>query len=238
MNDRQARALASGSDALAGARGLKNPPDTVRAAIADLETIVKLATAASIQQLSAELGVGSPRKAIEQAKLALRKKHMVPISSNGKTLLKGYPGIVASLRMPKLKDSAEDHVKAAARFHEVVAPHKAVFIKSKKFNKNFLKELDAAAAALARLAAEPTLGRQRHTQTTSDVRSMVKAVRQAVADLDAQIQAAYFGDRVTLALWRGQKKVKRKVGRPTKRQAEARSRRRLDEPRSDQPPPA
>jgi predicted DNA-binding protein (UPF0251 family) len=225
MNDRQARAIASGDDALAFARGLRNPPAIVQVAMRDLETILNLARAATVQQHSAGVSVGGPRKAIANALTTLRKKHLAPIVSHGKTLLEGYPGIDESLKMPPLKASVEEHIEAAKRIREAVAPHKAIFIRQKKHSSTFIRELDAAILTLEKLNETPDLGRSRHSQTTSDVKDMVKAVRQAVADLGAQIESAYFGQRHILAQWHNGKRIKRKVGRPTRRQAEAKKNR-------------
>src|SRR4051812_28131543 len=143
MNDRQTRAIASGDDALACARNLPNRPPTVQVAMRDLETILNLARAAIIQQHSAGVSVSGPRRATANALATLRKKHLAPIVSHGTTLLKGYPGIEESLKMPPLKASVDEQIKAAERIREAVAPHRAIFIKQKKHSSTFIKELDA-----------------------------------------------------------------------------------------------
>jgi hypothetical protein len=162
-----------------------------------------------------------PGNNVRAAKSHLRTMHLKPIAESGPRLLAGLPGIRDSLRMPIAKASVDLHVEAAQRFADNVRPHAKVFWKA-GFSRTFLKELDQAARALTKAAADPTSVIAAYSQSTDRVADEIRRGRDLIRELDSAFMAESQRDDILMLGWGRAKRIPARVGRPPKSRPKSR----------------
>src|SRR2546423_5998172 len=144
MNNRQSRVTSAAESAVVFVKTLKAPPARVTEAAKRLHTAVRATFNAHVKQLGAKASLNRPRYSVNQAKTILLRKHLDPIAADGLEMLAGLPGIEESLRVPRIKDAPETHLKAAERVRRIAEEHEREFIDERNYGENFLEKFDGA----------------------------------------------------------------------------------------------
>jgi hypothetical protein len=221
MNDRQGRVIGAAKSGVVFVRGLKNPPPRVVAAAARLESAVDNVGAAELKQIGAKVRRKRPRYSVGRAKTILLRKHLDPIAADGLEMFAGIPGLQDSLRVPRIKDPPEQHLKAAERVRRIAEEHQQELIAQRDYSENFLDKFDAAVRDLEAAArVDRGAARAKYTRATELVADEIAALRRAFDALDTRMTEAYLDDPRTLALWRRASRVHAKTGRPKKRKSD------------------
>lgn len=222
MNNRQSRVTRGAEAAVTFVSTLKKPPSRITEAARRLEAAVGDVRAAELKQLGAKHSRGAPRYSVNRVKTILLRKHLDPIAADGLEIFAGLPGIEDSLRVPRIKDAPEQHLKAAERMRRVAEEHEQEFITERNYNENFLQKFDAAVRDLEAAArVDRSAGGAKYTRATEDVKEAIARVRRAFDVLDTRILEAYLDDDNILELWRQKRRVPAKTGRPRKRKPRA-----------------
>lgn len=221
MNNRQQRVIDAAESSALWARGLENAPLRVTKAAERLQEAVDEAGAASAAQLNARNARRAPRCNVTLAKTILIKKHLQPIATDGIVLLAGLPGIKETLRIPRIKDGPDAHLKAAERLRRVAEEHEQEFIRERHYRENFLERFDKAVDDL-RAAAQVDRGsaRAKYSRTTKEVENELTHLRAEFNALESTIIEAYMEDRTVLETWRQVSRIKAKTGRPRRRRGD------------------
>jgi hypothetical protein len=223
MNNRQERVIAAARKSVGWVRDLKNAPVRVTEAAERLEVALDEASDARQAQIDARNYRKAPILSITAAKTILVKKHLHPIATDGLELFAGLPGIEETLRIPRIKDGPDAHLKAADRVRRVAEEHEQEFINARNYRENFLELFDEAVGDLQAAArVDRGLARAEYSRATMDVKNELTRVRRAFDALDARIIEAYLEDSTLLETWRQVSRVKAKTGRPRKRKSQAR----------------
>ena len=218
MNDRESRVIEGAKSGVRFARRLNDAPRRVTEAATRVETAVSFAKATLEKQRGAKSSRRAPRHSVNRAKTILLRKHLHPIAADGLVLFGGLPGIEESLRLPRIKDKPETHLKAAERVRRIAEEHEQEFITQRDYSENFLEKFDGAVQDLeTALKVDAGWARAQYTRATRDMKSAITAVRQALDALDARMIESYLDDRDTLRQWRWESRVPAKLGRPKKR---------------------
>jgi hypothetical protein len=216
MNARQLRACASIQTAVSCLNQLRTVPPPVIELREQLQAAGKRIRDASVAQYMGGTRLGARGTKISQLSDALRVQHLLPVCRRGRLLLKGLPGIEDALRVPHARDSDELLLAAAKRIASAVAPHAKAFRKA-KFRSDFIKRLEAAAAALQAATAVPNVARTKRSLATIAVRDEISHAREIIAAIDSLIAAEFHGDPGVVARWRKAKRIGGRIGRPPKR---------------------
>jgi hypothetical protein len=218
MNNRQSRLIAAAKNALGWVLKLANAPSRVTQAAKRLQQALDVASTAEAEQRQAKNSRKSPRYSVSEAKTILVKKHLAPIAADGLEMFAGLPGIKETLKIPRIKDAPEAHLKAAERVRRVAEEHEEEYIKEGEYSDNFLQQFDKAVRDLEAAArVDRGSARAKYTRATDDLEDQIGGVRRAFDVLDTRMVEAYLGDRYTLEVWRRVSRVKAKTGRPKKR---------------------
>ena len=135
---------------------LRNPcfhTATIKPLRADLDRTVKTIAELYAAQNNAALELRGDGLSVAALKLQLRKKHLLPISRRAKLLLKGYPGIEESVRVPHKRGSVQMHVDATKRMTKALRPHVREFV-AVGLSKSFLVDCERAARVLKETRCE------------------------------------------------------------------------------------
>ena len=172
------------------------------------------------QQLRAKHRRKVPRCSLTRAKTILLRKHLDPIAADGLEMFSGLPGIKQTLKVPRIKDSADKHLEAAKRVRRVAEEHEQEFINERNYNDNFLEKFDEAVRDLeAAAGVDRGFARANYTKATANMKQQIERVRRVFDTLDTRMTEAYLDDVTTLQLWRSASRVKAKLGRPKKRKS-------------------
>lgn len=171
MNDRQLRVIAGAESAVTFAFGLEKAPPRVTEAAKRLHRQVGSAKATLVKQLGAKNSRKEPRYSLNRAKTILLRKHLNPIAADGLVLLAGLPGIQESLRLPRLKDAPDKHLRAAERVRRIAEEHEQEFITERDYREDFLEKFDRAVQDVeAANQVDRGLARARYTRATRDMK--------------------------------------------------------------------
>lgn len=188
---------------------------TIKPLRAELDRVVRSLRDHETLQLSAKQLLGTGRQTVAHLKGNLRRKHLLPLSRRARLLLKGYPGIEESLRVPHARADVKAHVAAARRLTKALRPHARVFL-SAGFGKSFLTDCDQAARELAAVHANPDTARNRRSVATRSIADKIREAREIIAAIDAHVNAELGDDPVLVARWKMAKRVPSRMGRPRK----------------------
>jgi len=189
---------------------------TIKPLRADLDRAVKTIAELYAAQDNAALELRGDGLSVAALKVQLRKKHLLPISRRAKLLLRGYPGIEESVRIPHKRGSVQMHVDATKRMTKALRPHAREFI-AVGFGKSFLVDCERAARLLKERDANPDTARSRRSRATRSLPDALRDGRAIIASIDAHVNAELGDDSSILAVWRGAKRVPARMGRPPKR---------------------
>ena len=207
------------SDTLATLRNPEFHTPTIKPLRADLERLANALREARSTQLSATAVVG-PDGGVGRLKLQLRQRHLLPIARRAKLLLKGYPGIEESLRVPHARADVKTHLDATKRIVKAIRPHAPAF-HAVGFQKSFLSDCEQLARTLAARHASPDTARNRRAIATRSIPETIREAREIIAVIDAHINAEFADDRSLLTQWRAGKRVPARMGRPPRRKGNA-----------------
>ena len=216
MTSKQRRILASIENAwhFLHARGFKSA--RIRELTKELGDVRDRIGALTATQM-ADLSRKSSFEVVESLHTDLRTIHLLPLSRDGKRLLKGLPGIADSLRVPHMRSTADELLDAAERIFDNIEPHAATFRKS-GYPRSFLADGRRAAKALRTAAkkyeAEPP---PRFSPATIPLKDMLAEGRAIIDAVDSHVAAEFRHDRGNLRIWRTAKRIPRHVGRPKRR---------------------
>lgn len=90
-------------------------------------------------------------KMLETPLHEMREQHMLPLSRLARRVFKGESALLAAIRVPHKRDSADDMIAAALRIVETLTPHRNVLRKA-SIDPTRLTRLKAQAKALDKLA--------------------------------------------------------------------------------------
>lgn len=216
MNARQLRVGNSVDHGLSSLANLKHKPpavalaeDELRAARADLQEQYD-------SQYSSRRNLGAHGISLKLTRRNLRRKHLLPIVTRGKVLLRGLPGIREELRLPRVRDTDAEWVAAARRIAKAVRPHKKVFLAA-HFAPDFLSQLDAAVRQLQVMSRSENARRTRLTLSTRGLADSLRHCRDLIASIDSLLMASDGIDEVWLKTWRHAKRIPKRVGRPPRK---------------------
>ena len=227
MNNRQSRVIQAAETAVAFVSQLEQPPSRVTEAAKRLHATVREVRHAEVKQLSARGSLRAPRYSVNRAKTILLRKHLDPIAADGLELFAGLPGIEESLRVPRIKDTAQEHLQAAERLRKVAEEHEREFITERNYGEDFLEKFDAAVRDLeAAERVDRGFARGKYSRATMDVKEEITRVRRAFDTLDTRMHEAYLDDASILKLWRRESRIPAKTGRPRKRKTPSGARQR------------
>ncbi len=218
MNNRQERVTAAARNSVGWIRNLKHAPPRVTKAADRLQEALDEASEARQEQVRARNARKAPKYSVTVAKTILAKKHLHPIAADGLELFAGLPGIEETLRIPRIKDAPDAHLKAAERVRRVAEQHEREFIDERNYSESFLEKFDEAVEDLCAAAkVDRGSARAKYTRATNDVKDELTRVRRAFNSLDARMVEAYMDDPSVLKVWRQVSRVRAKTGRPRKR---------------------
>jgi hypothetical protein len=218
MNNRQERVTVAARSAVGWVRDLEKAPKRVTQAAERLREALDAASATRAKQRHAKDSRRAPRYSISEAKTILLKKHLHPIAADGLVMFAGFPGIEETLKIPRIKDAPDAHLKAAERVRRVAEEHEEEYINGRDYSDNFLEQFDKAVRDLESAArVDKGSARAKYTRATDDMKDQIAAVRRAFDALDTRMVEAYMGDRLILETWRKVSRVKAKTGRPRKK---------------------
>ena len=218
MNNRQYRLIAAAETAIIFVLQLKNVSARLVRAAERLREALRAVKDAGTKQRGAQTSRTVPRYSVTRAKTILVRKHLHPVAADALEMFAGLPGIEDTLRMPRIKDAPEKHLKAAERVRRLAEEHEEEFIKERDYSENFLEKFDNAVRDLeAASRVERTSARAKYSRATEDVRDEITRLRRAFDALDTRVAEAYLEDRDTLKQWRRASRVRPKTGRPKKR---------------------
>lgn len=169
-------------------------------------------------QTSAAGQLRGDRGSVMNLKAVLRKKHLLPIARRGKLVLRGYPGIAESLRVPHARADAKTHAAAARRLVKAIRPHSAMLV-AEGFSKTFLSDCLRAVKALEDRQANPDTQRNRLARATRSIPDALREGRLIISTIDSHVQAELGDDELAAGRWKSGKRVPRKKGRPRKGRA-------------------
>lgn len=218
MNDRQLRLLSTVHAAVHAVDHLKLRAPAVLAAKRDLQAAYERITKAQREQVAPRALRGYTGKQLKRLREDLRIKHLFPIQRRAKLDLKGLPGLSESMRVPHAKAKDTELLAAAKRIADTVRPHEKVFFAA-KFAKNFIKQLDRAAASLAAATNHEAAAPIGPGRATADLKNACRDARLALEALDSQIVATLEPRSEQLRLWKKAKRLRGHIGRPRQRPA-------------------
>ncbi len=213
MNTRQARLVRAINDTLATLEEPRFHTSTVKPLRADLARLVNALRDQMSTQLSAATSAAADGWSVGQLKLQLRRKHLIPIARRAKLLLKGYPGIEESLRVPHARADVRAHLDATKRIVKAIRPH-ARELHAAGFRKSFLSDCEHVARTLAARNASPDTALNRRAIATRSIPETIREAREIIAVIDAHIVAELADNRPLMAQWRLGKRVPARMGRP------------------------
>lgn len=216
MNQRQIRMMATVDRAL----GVAPPAGPGRARIVaaqrDLRAVRETITMLLERQAAPQARRGYTALKLQQLRNVLRIKHLFPVQKRARRLLKGLPGLAASLRVPHAKAKDEELIKAAQRIANAVRPHATQFVRV-GFAKHFVQQLERAAAALATAANAPGDTVPRAACVPQDLEEAFRDARLALEALDAVVVAHFAPGSEDLKFWKRNKRLRGRIGRPRER---------------------
>jgi hypothetical protein len=207
--------MRSVNDAVAVLTNPRFHTPTIKPLRADLARAAKAITELYNAQLNATAILRGDGATVAILKIRLREKHLLPISRRARLLLKGYPGIEESLRIPHKRANAEAYVVATNRMVKALRPHAAHFVAA-GLPKDFLVECQRAARVLKERDANPDTARSRRSRATRTLPEALRDARQIIASIDAHINAELGDDETLTAPWRAARRVPARIGRPPK----------------------
>jgi hypothetical protein len=222
MNARQAQAAKSLHSSAACARRelarFKPPSERLAAATSELEATVRQMERVIAEQYGATVSLGREGLSLSALRNALREDHLLIVAKRGKTLLRGLPGIRESLHVPHKKASHDEILKAAERISAAVKPHAAAFYAA-RFPKDFIAQLDRAAAAFAAALADDTTETAvaQRSRATAMLKRLLREAREIIDAMDIMIKKEYADAPGALSAWAKAKRIPRRTGRPKKR---------------------
>lgn len=223
MNAHQQRVANSIDNSLVSLSNLRAMPPAVAHNYEELRTAFQEVRKHSTEQTIARNTLGVHGRSLAQTRRDLRQKHLLPIVSRGKVLLKGLPGIQDELRLPRVRASDAEWLAAAKRVAKAVRPHRKVFLEA-RFAPDFLQRLDDAARALQVKSRSENAAVERRAVETRALAASLRHCRELVASIDSLVMASDDIDPVWLIGWRHSKRIPKRVGRPPRKKA-ARDRR-------------
>jgi hypothetical protein len=179
------------------------------------EVLASIRSLLSTQQVSSAM-LGGDRRSVMHLKSTLRTRHLLPITRRGRLVLKGYPGIEESLRLPHARADVKTHVAATRRIVKTLRPHSAAMIDA-GFHKGFLTECERAARAMAERNDSPDTNRNRRSLATRSLAEAIRKGRDIIDVIDSHVNAELAHDNLLLGRWRYAKRVPGRMGRPRKR---------------------
>lgn len=218
MNARQLRGANSIDNSLANLANIKHKSPAVARIEEELQIARDELMAQYTSQVSSRQGLGAHGISLKLARRNLRQKHLLPIVTRGKVLLKGLPGIREELRLPRVRATDAEWIAAARRVAKVVRPHRKVFLEA-HFAPDFLRQLDVAAKQLQVATRSENARRVELSRSTRGVAETLRHCRDLVAAADALLMASGDVDETALKMWRKAKRIPKRVGRPPRKKA-------------------
>jgi hypothetical protein len=215
MNSRQLRLASSIRNV---ALALEDPAfhtRTINPLRRDLAAIAKSLRDLEIVQVVSGRSLVSDAHGVRGLKTELRTKHLMPIARRAKLVLKGYPGIEESLRLPHARADVKAHAQATKRIVKALRPHASALVEA-GFSKDFLVACDRAARAMSERHANPDTHRNRRALATRSIPQALREGRTIVEVIDSHVNAELSSNPLLLSKWRHAKRIPSRIGRPRK----------------------
>jgi hypothetical protein len=185
--------------------------DPGRAQLAKAEKAI--AKLVGIQRYDSHPGVDSG--AIVRLKQELRRK-LLRVSRNGALVLEGMPGVEDDLRVPHANAKTADLIDAATRIAKNARPHAATLVRA-GLPKNFIKQIEISAGALATRTASTDTVISRRSRATRSLPDALRHGRRVIMAIDASVKSELAGNRSALRHWDDAKRIPARMGRPKKK---------------------
>ena len=186
----------------------------------ELKIVLKSIRDLAIDQDVSHRSMGSDRASVTSLKTQLRTKHLIPLTRRAKLVLKGYPGIEESLRLPHARADVKSHAEASKRILRALRPHAPALVDA-GFSKTVLADCDRVAKAMAQRHADPDTFRNRRSVATRSIPDAIRHAREIVDVIDSHVNAELADERALISRWRQAKRVPARMGRPRKRKEAA-----------------
>jgi hypothetical protein len=142
----------------------------------------------------------------------------MPLTRRAKLVLKGYPGIEESLRLPHARADVKSHAEATKRILRALRPHTAALVAA-----GFRKTVSSVATGWPRrwrsVTPTPNAFGNRRSVATRSIPDAIHQAREIVEGIDSHVNAELRENRPLMARWRQAKRVPARLGRPRKRGA-------------------
>src|SRR5258708_13601482 len=161
-------------------------------------------------------GPGSSKRSdtivAKNRRVALRTKHMNPISAEGLLYLDGMPGIEDMLRLPPTRLSDQKLVDAAKRIINNVRPYRDTFIEN-GWTPDFIARADGAVKALENHMMDGTNASLR-SQARRELPKARRKGRKIIKAITPLIQDELANDVGAQRTWMQDKRIPKQMGRP------------------------
>ena len=167
------------------------------------------------QQASAHNGVSGPDA--RKMRQHMRRQVLMPLVRIAKPLLKFAPGTEQVLRVPHARADTKTIAMHALDMAKALTPH-AKLLTSAGYPKDFIAAFKKEAQQLAAVTTGADKARQRRSRATAGIRPELKKAMGTVSVIEGILMARVPpGDRASMELWRGTRRVQARVGRPRER---------------------
>jgi hypothetical protein len=210
---KQAESISKAIATLQSSKAFKTPRISKR-----LEELIAIQK--RIHELKVDQGVFSSYvrggKTLKYMRECLRKDHLDPLSSDGKVLLEGEPGIEDSLRLPKSGIKDAELIKAARRIIKNIEPFQETFV-AEGYDRDFLEKAEKAVDELERASSQPPVNVSRRSRATSELPAVIRRGRGLLGSINRLVVADLRTDAAALSLWKQTYRLPGIIGRPKKK---------------------
>ena len=165
-----------------------------------LDDAIDRLTSAEVSQDAARNQLKGQTAQIDGLRNDLRSNHMRPIADVAKANFASQPNFIA-FKLPDIQIKTERLLTAAREMSAAAAPHTATFVDA-GLPADFIAQLDAATAALAKAFDDRRLARSARVGATSDIAATLRQGRHAVRVIDAIMSRTLKGDAKALGTWK------------------------------------
>lgn len=184
--------------------------------LAELVEVDKRVWALSLDQGLSSYTRGS--KTLKFMREDLRTHHINPLSTDGKLLLRGEPGIKDMLRLPHARASDAKLVEAARRIIKNVRPFKDTFI-NEGYHPDFLERAEQSVDQFERISSQPAAEVTKRSLATRALPDAIQLGRSIMDAISRLVQTDLARDTVHQKMWKDAHRLPKKMGRPKVRRS-------------------
>jgi hypothetical protein len=211
VNKPQTRSLLALRGALAFLEKGRTPKDSelphLRARLRD--TVEKIGQTAADQTVRGGRLVGSARRQLDN----VREKHMLTLADVTRPLFVGEASVLAALRVPHKRATADEILLASALMTKTLHPHRR-FLTAAHVDTRRIQRLREETRQVKKLFDAASARTPTSTVATSRLRPLFVSARRDLKAIDTLMRASASPN--DLAVWRSVTRVGKRIGRPRK----------------------